>query len=81
MATLEMAQKLAGNVLAMANQSGASVPAYEVAVNHLVEARKAHHAQGDITSIYGAVRLASGLPFKDEKTNGVHEMGMNTAAQ
>jgi 3-hydroxyisobutyrate dehydrogenase-like beta-hydroxyacid dehydrogenase len=58
------ALQLASEVMDLANECGASVKIYETAVENL-KAVEAHAGpDADITGIYGAVRLQSGLPFE-----------------
>ena len=57
------ARGLASHVLGLAQASQVSLPSYEVAVNHLAVAEKHAGPKGDITGIYGAVRIESGLNF------------------
>ena len=54
---------LASQVLNYANENGASVKAYEQAVEHLAIVEGKAGPKYDISSIYGAIRLESGLPF------------------
>ncbi|TVY36626.1 putative oxidoreductase-like protein [Lachnellula occidentalis] len=60
------ALKLTAHVLELAKSSGASVKGYEAAVDHLKVVEDQAGEDADITGIYGAVRLESGLPFKNE---------------
>ena len=50
-----------------ARENGASIKAYEQAVEHLAVVEKNAGPHYDITSIYGAIRLESGLPFMNEE--------------
>jgi hypothetical protein len=68
MVEVSKARSLSSHVLNLAQSSSASVKAYEVAVKHLATVEAHAGAKADITGIYGAVRLESGLPFKNEKS-------------
>jgi hypothetical protein len=59
------ARALASHVLGLAEASKASLKSYEVAVEHLHSAQVHAGPESDITGIYGAVRLESGLPFQN----------------
>ncbi|KAF2236498.1 NAD(P)-binding protein [Viridothelium virens] len=59
------ATELAAHVLEAARESGAHLPAYEVAVKHLTAVRDRTGATEDISGIYGVVRLESGLRYSD----------------
>jgi hypothetical protein len=65
MVELHKAEALSSHVLALAKASGTSLKGYEVAVNHLAVAKGQAGPEGDILGIYGAVRVESGLPFKN----------------
>ncbi|TVY30374.1 putative oxidoreductase [Lachnellula hyalina] len=60
------ALKLTAHVLELAKSSGASIKGYEAAIDHLKVVEDQAGGEADITGIYGAVRLESGLPFKNE---------------
>lgn len=66
MVEVSKAQALTSQVLDLAKASNVSLPSYEVAVNHLAVAEKHAGPNGDITGIYGAVRVESGLEFSNE---------------
>lgn len=68
MVEVPKARNLASHVLNLARSSGASVKAYEVAVKHLETVEAHAGAKADISGIYGAVRLESGLPFKNAES-------------
>ncbi len=57
------ARDLASKALGLAEASKVSLPSYEAAVNHLTVAEKHAGPKSDITGIYGAVRIESGLNF------------------
>ena len=65
MVEVSSARALTSKVLGLAKNSNVSLPAYEVAVNHLAVAEKHAGPEGDITGIYGAVRVESGLEFQN----------------
>jgi hypothetical protein len=65
MVEVSKARVLTSHVLDLAKQSGASVKGYEVALDHLKVVESHAGGAADITGIYGAVRLESGLPFKN----------------
>lgn len=60
------ARTLTAHVLDLARSSGASVPGYEVAVKHIATVEAQAGPNADLTGIYGAVRMESGLSFKNE---------------
>lgn len=66
MVELFKARALTSKVLDLAKASNVSLPSYEVAVNHLVVAEKHAGPNSDITGIYGAVRVESGLEFPND---------------
>ena len=57
-----------------ARENGASIKAYEQAVEHLAVVEKNAGPHYDITSIYGAIRLESGLPFMNEELVRTNKM-------
>ncbi|KIA75357.1 6-phosphogluconate dehydrogenase [Aspergillus ustus] len=57
------ALQLTGHVMEMAKKHGASVKIYEIARQHLEIVQENAGPDADITAIYGAVRMESGLPF------------------
>jgi hypothetical protein len=59
-----MAQGVASHVLQLAERHGADLEGYKVICNHLKEVKEYSGGQGDITGIYGAVRMKSGLRFE-----------------
>lgn len=61
---------LTGQVLDMAKACGASVPIYEVAREHLKLVQEHEGSKADITGIYGAVRVKSGLPYRNGAAEG-----------
>jgi len=65
MVEVSKARSLTSHVLDLAKSSGASVKGYEVAVEHLKVVEDHAGGKADITGIYGAVRLESGLPYKN----------------
>ena len=67
MVNIGPARDLAAHVLEVAHDSRAHLPAYEVAVNHLKSAEEEVGSSGDISGIYGAVRLESGLRYSNQE--------------
>jgi 3-hydroxyisobutyrate dehydrogenase-like beta-hydroxyacid dehydrogenase len=64
---LSMAQHLASEILEMGKKSGASLKAYQVAFEHMKLAREHFGSAGDISGIYAAVRLESGLSLRNQE--------------
>lgn len=64
MVEISKAQDVAAHVLEIEKSTGTSVKGYEVAVDHLQAAEDHAGDKADITGIYGAVRLKSGLPYE-----------------
>lgn len=64
MVSVEKAIDLAAHVLDIAKTSGASVKSYEVGIESLSQAGSHAGLTSDISGIYGAIRVQSGLPFK-----------------
>lgn len=65
------ARTLTSHILGLASASGTSLKSYQVAVDHLAVAEAHAGSQSDIMGIYGAVRVESGLPFRNaDSTNG-----------
>ncbi|KAH8588163.1 6-phosphogluconate dehydrogenase-like protein [Bisporella sp. PMI_857] len=65
MVEVSKARSLTSHVLDLAKSAGASVKAYEVAVEHLKVVETHVGSKADILGIYGAVRLESGLPYEN----------------
>ena len=65
MVEVSKAQALASEVLGLAKKSQVSLPSYEAAAKQLAIAEQHAGPKCDITSIYGAVRVQSGLKFLD----------------
>lgn len=65
MVEVSKARVLTAKVLALAKASNVSLKSYEVAVEHLAVAEAHAGREGDITGIYGAIRVESGLPFEN----------------
>ena len=63
MVELSNARALTAEIAATAHNAGAALPAYQVAIGHLAIAERHAGPTGDITGIYGAVRVESGLEF------------------
>jgi 3-hydroxyisobutyrate dehydrogenase-like beta-hydroxyacid dehydrogenase len=64
---VDLARKDAGHALALAKETGTSMPAVEVGDAHLVKVKEHLGDKGDIPSIYGAVRQESGLKFENKE--------------
>lgn len=60
--------RLASEILELGKRSGTSLRAYEQGVQHMKVVQQHVGSSGDISGIYGAVRLESGLNF--EKHDG-----------
>jgi len=65
MVEVSKARSLTSHVLELARSSGASVKGYEVAIEHLKVVEEQKGGKADITGIYGAVRIESGLPYEN----------------
>jgi hypothetical protein len=63
------ARSLASHILGLAASTGTSLKGHQVAIDHLEVAESHVGAKADILGIYEAVRLESGLPYK----NGVEK--------
>ena len=63
---IDMARHLAEEVSGLASASGAKLPAYEVARKHLEMVKDYAGAKGDVSGIYGALRLLGGLAFENQ---------------
>lgn len=63
MVEVSSARALTSKILDLAKKLNVSLPGYEVAINHLAVPEKHAGPKGDITGIYGAVRVESGLEF------------------
>lgn len=50
----------------MAASHGVRLKAYDVAIEHLKQAKEASGGETDILGVYGAVRRESGLKFKTD---------------
>ena len=62
-----MARHLADEVSALASASDAKLPAYQAAREHMDMVKDYAGAKGDVSGIYGALRLLSGLAFENQK--------------
>ena len=58
------ARHLTSQVLELAKASNVSLKSYEVAVEHLETVERNAGSNGDITGIYGAVRVESQMPYE-----------------
>jgi hypothetical protein len=65
MVEVHKARALTSRILEMAKSNGTVLKSYEVATDHLKVVEAHAGSANDITGIYGAVRLESGLPFKN----------------
>ena len=63
MIEVQKARHLTAQVLELAKASNVSLKSYEVALNHLADVEKNVGPKEDISSIYGAVRMESGMDF------------------
>lgn len=61
-----MARHLAKEVSELASASGAKLPAYDAAREHMDMVKDYAGAKGDVSGIYGALRLLSGLAFEKQ---------------
>lgn len=59
--------RLGSEILDLGNRSGTSLKAYEQGVEHMKVVQQYAGAAGDISGIYGAVRLESGLDFENQE--------------
>ncbi|KAF2450161.1 6-phosphogluconate dehydrogenase-like protein [Karstenula rhodostoma CBS 690.94] len=57
---------LAGKVMGVAKATGTSLKSYEVAVQHLKDAKKLAGPDTSLLGIYGAIRQESGLPYDNQ---------------
>lgn len=62
---VDLARKDARHAMALASESGTRMKALEVADAHLVVVKERMGENGDIASIYGAVREEGGLKFEN----------------
>ncbi|MCJ1378970.1 hypothetical protein MMC17_002069 [Xylographa soralifera] len=62
-----MAQTVASHVKDMAKAAGVPIPLYEVASKHIDLVASQVGKGGDIDGVYGAVRLESGLDYKNSR--------------
>lgn len=71
MVEISKARHLTSQVLDLARVSGATLKSYQVAIEHLAVAESNAGPTGDITGIYGAVRMESQLPYENQGSPGV----------
>lgn len=64
--TIDTAIALSDKISGIATGLGVQLKTYEIARQHLREARAASSGSADILSIYGAVRLEAGMKYKSE---------------
>ena len=65
MVEVHKARTLTSQILELAKAHGTVLKSYEIAINHLKVLEAHSGSESDITGIYGAVRLESGLPFEN----------------
>lgn len=65
MVEVHKGMELSDHVLEIANTCGVSVDLYKVACENLKIAQEHEGPGADITGMYGAVRVKSGLPYKN----------------
>ncbi|KAL2048675.1 hypothetical protein N7G274_000587 [Stereocaulon virgatum] len=65
--SLDLIQHLADMTIDMAKESGTSLKTYETAVEHMKTVKSHAGPQGDITGLYGVVRMESGLQYENGK--------------
>lgn len=58
--------RLSSEILGLAKEKGASLKAYEAGNKHMELVKSHTNATGDISGIYGAIRLESGLAFENQ---------------
>ncbi|MCJ1397907.1 2' O-ribose methyltransferase [Xylographa trunciseda] len=64
---IAMAKNVASHVMDLARASGTNLPAYEAACKHM-DAVQCHIGKaGDISGIYGALRMESGLAYENDE--------------
>ena len=63
---IKMARGVASHVLDLAEKSGTELAAYKVGSKHLEAVERCVGENGDISGIYGAVRMESGLKFEKD---------------
>lgn len=66
--TLDAVIGLTNKVAALAESLDVKLPAYQVARQHLRVAKNVSSGNADILSLYGAVRVESGLDFVNTNT-------------
>lgn len=64
---VDLARKDARHAMDLAKSSGSSMPTLEIADKHLIAVKEHLGDKGDISSIYGVVREASGLKFENKE--------------
>ena len=73
MVEVAQARTLTSEILSLGKETDTSLPAYGAAVKHLEVVESHAGSEGDITGLYGAVRVKSGLNYyldSEEKCNG-----------
>lgn len=59
--------RLSNEILGLAKEKGATLKAYEAGNKHMEQVRDYTKNTGDISGIYGAIRLESGLGFENQE--------------
>lgn len=62
---IDMAQHVAAEIMDMAKKTGTSLKAYSSTVENMKTIESHHGTSGDISGIDGAVRIESGLEYKN----------------
>lgn len=60
-----MAKSVASHVMRLARDSGTELAAYKIGRDHLDKVEAYSGRSGDISSIYGVVRVEGGLQFEN----------------
>lgn len=60
-----MVKEITDHVLELAKESGMQLQVYEIGCKHLEDVQKHVGANGDISAIYGALRVENGLNFRN----------------
>lgn len=65
---IDMAQHVGAEIMDMAKETGTSLKAYATAVDHMKAVKSHAGPSGDLSGIYGAVRMESGLEYENGGT-------------
>jgi hypothetical protein len=60
-----MVKEITDHVLDLAKESGVELNVYKIGCKHLEEVEKYVGSNGDISGIYGALRMENGLTFEN----------------